>query len=88
MTTMSHQDLSQILTLTPVSELETTVQSPMIPSGNSNWTTSFRVPLEKCRASLRRKLNDKEKPDISDRRHMVRMIVDEMRQHCLNPTLS
>ena len=88
MTTMSHQDLSQILTLTPVSELETTVQSPMIPSGNSNWTTSFRVPLEKCRASLRRKLNEKEKPDISDRRHMVRMMVDEMRQHCLNPTLS
>jgi len=83
------------LTLTPVSSLEASSSSQFTlplqhstPVQNSTWPSTFQVPWDKTRPSLRTCLELRKKPEETDRRHMVRVTVDAMREICLNPTLS
>lgn len=83
------------LTLTPVSSLEpsssTQVTLPpqhSTPVQHSTWPSTFQVPWDKTRPSLRTCLELRKRPEETDRRHMVRVTVDAMREICLNPTLS
>uniref|UniRef100_A0A3B3RGX0 Uncharacterized protein n=1 Tax=Paramormyrops kingsleyae TaxID=1676925 RepID=A0A3B3RGX0_9TELE len=54
----------------------------------STWTSTFQVPWDKTRPSLRTCIEHGQTPQETDRRHMVRVIVDAIREMCLNPTLS
>ena len=58
-----------------------------VPVQNSTWVSTFAVPWEKTRASLRRSLAEKKRPVRADRRHMVRVIAEDIKQVCLNPPL-
>ncbi|XP_041960247.1 uncharacterized protein LOC121718897 isoform X1 [Alosa sapidissima] len=58
--------------------------SPISPI--SAWVNSFEVPWNKVRATLRRAVDAGERPAPDDRRHLIRVIVDAMREHSLNPT--
>ncbi|XP_067283842.1 uncharacterized protein [Pseudorasbora parva] len=83
------------LNLTPVSSLEassstlfTLPPQHSTPVQHSTWPSTFQVPWDKTRSSLRTCLELKKRPDETDRRHMVRVTVDAMREICLNPTLN
>ncbi|ROL54946.1 hypothetical protein DPX16_23865 [Anabarilius grahami] len=80
------------LTLTPVTELEVSsiMTSPQcsVPLQNKTWTSTFKIPWEKTRPTLQRCLSQNTIPEDTDRRHMVRITVDAMREKCLNPTWS
>ncbi|XDV33478.1 hypothetical protein PO909_003877 [Leuciscus waleckii] len=52
---------------------------------NSTWVSTFSVPWEKTHESLRRCLAQRKRPKAADRRHMVRVIAEAIRQVCLNP---
>ncbi|XP_041829977.1 uncharacterized protein LOC121635872 [Melanotaenia boesemani] len=54
--------------------------------GQSNWVDRFQVQWDKMRPSLKRAIDAGNRPEPGDRRHMVKVIVDSMREHCLNPT--
>ncbi|KAM8741462.1 uncharacterized protein AB9X84_018836 [Acanthopagrus schlegelii] len=56
------------------------------PRGHSDWVDRFQVPWDKMRPSLKRAIDAGNRPEPGDRRHMVHVIVDTMREHCLNPT--
>lgn len=80
------------LTLTPVPYPETSPNSELAlePSShvsvqNSTWVSTFSVPWEKTHESLRRCLAQRKRPKAADRRHMVRVIAEAIRQVCLNP---
>lgn len=53
---------------------------------NSIWVDTFQVPWDRMRPTLKRALVDDQKPEAEDRRHMVKVTVDAMREHSLNPT--
>uniref|UniRef100_A0A8C1S326 Uncharacterized protein n=1 Tax=Cyprinus carpio TaxID=7962 RepID=A0A8C1S326_CYPCA len=53
---------------------------------NSSWLDRFQVPWDKMRPTLKRAIDADKRPEPEDRRHMVRVIVDSMRVHCLNPS--
>lgn len=79
-------------TLTPVPYPETSPNSDLAlePSShvsvqNSTWVSTFSVPWEKTHESLRRCLAQRKRPKAADRRHMVRVIAEAIRQVCLNP---
>ncbi|CAL4063299.1 unnamed protein product, partial [Meganyctiphanes norvegica] len=55
-----------------------------IPS-HPNWAENFQIPWEKMPATLMKALHEEKRPNPPDRRQFVRIVVDEMRQHCLNP---
>ncbi|CAM4512269.1 unnamed protein product [Leuciscus chuanchicus] len=83
------------LTLTPVSTLEASSSTQFTlphhhstPVQHSTWPSTFQVPWDKTRPSLRTCLELRKRPEETDRRHMVRVTVDAMREICLNPTLS
>ncbi|KAK7157098.1 hypothetical protein R3I94_006995 [Phoxinus phoxinus] len=83
------------LTLTPVSSLEASSSTQVTlppqhstPVQHSTWPSTFQVPWDKTRPSLRTCLELRKRPEETDRRHMVRVTVDAMREICLNPTLS
>ena len=82
------------LTLTPVPYPETSPNSELAlePSShvsvqNSTWVSTFSVPWEKTHESLRRCLAQRKRPKAADRRHMVRVIAEAIRQVCLNPPI-
>ncbi|CAM4530069.1 unnamed protein product [Leuciscus chuanchicus] len=52
----------------------------------SAWVNSFEVPRNKVRLTLRRAVDAGERPAPDDRRHLMRVTVDAMREHSLNPT--
>ena len=52
----------------------------------SAWVDSFEVPWNKMRPSLRRAVAAGERPSPDDRRHLMRITIDAMREHSLNPT--
>lgn len=56
------------------------------PRGHGNWVDRFQVQWDKMRPSLKRAIDAGNRPEPGDRRHMVKVIVDSMREHCLNPT--
>ncbi|XP_076841673.1 uncharacterized protein LOC143485891 [Brachyhypopomus gauderio] len=58
----------------------------MISCGNSSWLDRFEVPWNKMRTTLRRAIDACKRPEPEDRRHMVRVIVDSMREQSMNPT--
>ncbi|KAM8762282.1 uncharacterized protein AB9X84_007107 isoform 2-T2 [Acanthopagrus schlegelii] len=70
----------------PVASSSTCPISPISP--NSAWVDNFEVPWNKMRPSLRRAVDAGEKPAPEDRRHLIRVTVDAMRDHSLNPTRS
>uniref|UniRef100_A0A8C2CPU8 Uncharacterized protein n=1 Tax=Cyprinus carpio TaxID=7962 RepID=A0A8C2CPU8_CYPCA len=53
---------------------------------NSSWLDRFQVPWDKMRPTLKRVIDADKKPEPEDCQHMVRVIVDSMRVHCLNPS--
>ncbi|CAK6969981.1 uncharacterized protein LOC121718897 isoform X2 [Scomber scombrus] len=52
----------------------------------SAWLDSFEVSWNKVRPTLRRAVVAGEVPSPEDRRHLMRVTVDAMREHSLNPT--
>uniref|UniRef100_A0A3B3RI04 C2H2-type domain-containing protein n=1 Tax=Paramormyrops kingsleyae TaxID=1676925 RepID=A0A3B3RI04_9TELE len=58
----------------------------IISCENSDWLSGFQVPWEEMRPTLRRAIDAGKRPEAEDRRHMVKVTVDSMREHCLNPT--
>ncbi|XP_039680532.1 uncharacterized protein LOC120574295 isoform X2 [Perca fluviatilis] len=52
----------------------------------SAWVNSFEVPWNKVRLTLRRAVDAGERPAPDDRRHLIKVTVDAMREHSLNPT--
>uniref|UniRef100_A0A672J7H0 Uncharacterized protein n=1 Tax=Salarias fasciatus TaxID=181472 RepID=A0A672J7H0_SALFA len=52
---------------------------------NSTWVSTFCVPWEKTHESLRHCLAQGKRPEAADRRHMVRVIAEAIREICLNP---
>lgn len=66
-----------------------TNQSPTsipVPVQNAAWVSDFQIPWGKMTPNLRTCLAQGKRPEASDRRHMVRVIVDSIREVCLNPT--
>lgn len=49
-----------------------------VPVQNSTWVSTFAVPWEKTRPSLRRCLAEKERPKREDRLHIVQVIADDI----------
>lgn len=58
----------------------------LVPVQSSTWVSTFSVPWEKTHESLRRSLAQRKRPVGADRRHMVRVIAEAIRQVCLNPS--
>lgn len=58
--------------------------SPVSPM--STWVDSFVLPWNKIRPNLRRALDAGERPDPQDRRHLIKLTVDAMRELSLNAT--
>ncbi|XP_052459453.1 uncharacterized protein LOC128018121 [Carassius gibelio] len=52
----------------------------------SAWVNSFEVPWNKVRLTLRRAVDAGERPAPDDRRHLIKVTVDAMRERSLNPT--
>uniref|UniRef100_A0A672HBJ7 Sterile alpha motif domain containing 3 n=1 Tax=Salarias fasciatus TaxID=181472 RepID=A0A672HBJ7_SALFA len=52
---------------------------------NSTWVSTFCVPWEKRHESLRHCLAQGKRPEAADRRHMVRVIAEAIREISLNP---
>ncbi|XP_019897094.2 uncharacterized protein zgc:113210 isoform X2 [Esox lucius] len=50
-----------------------------------DWISNFRVPWQQTPESLRRAIAEGRRVEAADRRLMVRITVDAMRVHCLNP---
>ena len=72
-------------------EMPTTVEPPksVVASSNlSNWDINFKVEWTSMPHDLQQAVVTKSRPSTKSREHMVRIIVDKMRKHCLNPTLS
>ncbi|KAM9771113.1 uncharacterized protein ACBT44_004586 isoform 1-T1 [Syngnathus typhle] len=68
----------------PVDSSSTCPISPTSPI--SAWVDSFEVPWNKVRPSLRRAVDAGERPAVEDRRHLIRITIDVIREHSLNPT--
>ncbi|KAK0142148.1 hypothetical protein N1851_020164 [Merluccius polli] len=68
----------------PFASCSTCPISPTSPV--SAWVDSFEVPWNKVRPTLRRAVVAGERPSPEDRRHLLRVTVDAMREHSLNPT--
>ncbi|XP_068506225.1 uncharacterized protein [Syngnathus scovelli] len=68
----------------PVGSSSTCPISPTSPI--SAWVDSFEVPWNKVRPTLRRAVDAGERPAVVDRQHLIRVTVDAMREHSLNPT--
>ncbi|XP_054587146.1 sterile alpha motif domain-containing protein 3 [Nothobranchius furzeri] len=88
----SHPKSPQPITSSPVSSPSSSFSnepytSPLTsPQGHSKWVDGFQVQWDKMRPALKRAIDDGNRPEPGDRRHMVKVIVDSMREHCLNPT--
>ncbi|KAJ7985464.1 hypothetical protein DPEC_G00352300, partial [Dallia pectoralis] len=50
-----------------------------------DWISNFRVPWQQTPESLRQAIAAGRRVDAADRRLLVRLTVDAMRVHCLNP---
>lgn len=71
----------------PVASFSTCPISPISPiSPMSACVDSFEAPWNKVRPTLRRAVDAGERPAPDDCRHLIRVIVDAMREHSLNPT--
>lgn len=89
-----HADLrsSQTAASTPDSEMAGSFRTVpnlsqiTIQCDNIRWLDTFHVPWNKMRPSLKRAMDAGERPKSEDRRHMVKVILDSMREHSLNPT--
>ena len=81
----------EIFTLTPVPYLDASPNEPSleltspVSVRNNTWVSTFSVPWEKTHESLKRCLAHRNRPEPADRRHMVRVIAEAIRQVCLNP---
>lgn len=53
-----------------------------------SWPESFQVPWNLMPVDIRSAISDAKRPSPAARRHMVRVIVDEMRKNEPNPTRS
>uniref|UniRef100_A0A8C2HVC6 Uncharacterized protein n=1 Tax=Cyprinus carpio TaxID=7962 RepID=A0A8C2HVC6_CYPCA len=60
--------------------------STPVPVQSAAWVSDFQIPWGKMTPNLRTCLAQGKRPEPSDRRHMVRVIVDSIREVCLNPT--
>ncbi|XP_072571034.1 uncharacterized protein [Paramormyrops kingsleyae] len=66
-----------------------TSQSPTfipVPVQSATWLSDFQIPWGKMTPNLQTCLAQGKRPEASDRRHMVRVIVDSIREVCLNPS--
>ncbi|KAM9405643.1 uncharacterized protein ACWYII_028836 isoform 1-T1 [Salvelinus alpinus] len=52
---------------------------------DEDWISNFHVPWQQTPESLRRAIAEGRRVEAADRRLMVRITVDAMRVHCLNP---
>lgn len=91
--TMAISEPEIILTLTPVPYPDASPSSepslePTSPVQNNTWVSTFSVPWEKTHESLRRCLAQRKRPEAPERRHMMRVIAEAIRQVCLNPCSS
>lgn len=68
----------------PVASSSTCTISPISPI--SAWVDSFEVPWNEVRLTLRRAVDAGERPAPGDRRHLMRVTFDAMREHSLNRT--
>ena len=55
------------------------------PVQNSCWVSDFVICWDKMHTHLRRCLETRKRPKPSDRRHMLRIIADDIGKVCLNP---
>uniref|UniRef100_A0A8C2FGN5 Uncharacterized protein n=1 Tax=Cyprinus carpio TaxID=7962 RepID=A0A8C2FGN5_CYPCA len=79
----------QTIILTPLqspSQPSTIPPVPYPPQYPPNWITTFHVPWEKMAPTLRQAISTEKRAAHSDRLQMIRVIVDEIRIHCPNPT--
>lgn len=81
---------TQSVTSSPEGETTSSiVSSPSqitIPCGSSMWVDRFQLPWDKMRPSLKRAIDAGKRPEPEDRRHMLKVTVDSMREQSLNPT--
>nr|XP_055049458.1 uncharacterized protein LOC129434833 isoform X1 [Misgurnus anguillicaudatus] len=55
-------------------------------SASSSWPETFKVPLEVMPSGIKLAIANKKRPSPADRRHLVRVLVDCMRKHEVNPS--
>ena len=86
--TMATSEPEIILTLTPVPYPDVSPYEPSleltspVSVQNNTWVSTFSVPWEKTHESLRRCLAQRKRAEAADRRHMVRVIAEAIRQVC------
>ncbi|XP_039505715.1 uncharacterized protein si:dkey-15h8.17 [Pimephales promelas] len=61
-----------------------TISSPSLPLGRP-WHVAFEVNWDRMPAAIRKALTNKSRPSPSDRKEMVRAVVDQMLDHDPNP---
>lgn len=59
-----------------------------LPQHDTAWLDTFQVPWERMTQGLKNAIEKSEVPDETDRRHMVRTIVDAIQEVSPNPTRS
>ncbi|KAI9526253.1 hypothetical protein NQZ68_041641 [Dissostichus eleginoides] len=52
------------------------------------WAENFCLPWEKLNAKLRLAVSKEERPEGTDRRHLVKVVVNSIQENCTNPTRS
>uniref|UniRef100_A0A3Q3N1Z7 THAP domain-containing protein 4-like n=1 Tax=Labrus bergylta TaxID=56723 RepID=A0A3Q3N1Z7_9LABR len=60
--------------------------SPIAPIQSNDWVSSYHVPWEKMSPHLRQCVAQGKRPRKQDHLAMVRIIVDSIRELCLNPS--
>ncbi|KAM6992321.1 uncharacterized protein LKV04_008373 [Tautogolabrus adspersus] len=60
--------------------------SPIAPIQSNDWVSSYQVPWEKMGSNLRQCVAQGKRPRKQDHLAMVRVIVDSVRELCLNPS--
>ncbi|XP_060908621.1 peroxynitrite isomerase THAP4-like isoform X1 [Labrus mixtus] len=60
--------------------------SPIAPIQSNDWVSSYQVPWEKMSPHLRQCVAQGKRPRKQDHLAMVRIIVDSIRELCLNPS--
>ena len=63
----------------------TTTRTPRTPT-SSTWPNTFQVPWEKMTAGLKYAIANSQRPSAADRKNMIRVVVEAMQQHEVNPT--
>ena len=79
------------MTLTEVPPSKTKLppnHSPDLPIPDENWEKHFEIDWQGMPHSIQMCLFNKSRPNPSDRKRFVRIVVAQMRTKCLNPTLS